>query len=98
MKAILIKQKGGPENMSLSDYPTPVAAKDTVLVKIMAFGVNHAEIYMRKGQWGDTADIIGIECVGLVEEDDSGQFRKGQKVAAMVGGMARSFNGSYAEY
>jgi NADPH2:quinone reductase len=98
MKAILVKKRGGPENLVISEYPTPIPQKGFVLIQIKAFGINHAEFYMRKGDWGDTADIIGIECVGVVSEDPSGEYGKGQKVATMVGGMARSINGSYAEY
>lgn len=98
MKAILINEKGGPENLVLSDYAKPTAMHDSILIQVRAFGINRAEIYMRRGDWGDTTDIIGIECVGVVEEDPSGEFKKGQQVAAMVGGMARSINGSYAEF
>jgi NADPH2:quinone reductase len=98
MKAILIPEKGGPENLVMSDYPTPAVQEDFVLIQIKAFGLNRAEIYMRKGEWPGTTDIIGIECVGIVAEDPSGQLPYGQKVAAMVGGLARSLNGSYAEY
>jgi len=98
MKAILVKQRGGPENLVLAEYPSPTPEKGSVLVQIKAFGINHAELYMRSGKWGETTDIIGIECVGVVVEDPSGEYRKGQKVATMVGGMARSINGSYAEY
>lgn len=98
MKAVLIQQNGGPENLVLAEYPTPTPREGFVLVQVKAFGINHAEIYMRKGDWGETTDIIGIECVGVVVEDPSGEYRKGQKVATMVGGMARSINGSYAEY
>jgi NADPH2:quinone reductase len=98
MKAIVIQQTGGPETLRIVDYKAPVAKEGLVLIKIMAFGINKAEIYMRKGEWGETADIIGIECVGIVEEDPAGKFKKGQKVAAICGGMARTYNGSYAEY
>ena len=98
MKAILIKEKGGPDNLVLAEYPSPRPMEGFVLVQVKAFGINHAEIYMRRGDWGDTTDIIGIECVGVVVEDPSGEYKEGQKVATMVGGMARSINGSYAEY
>src|ERR1700753_3838658 len=98
MKAILVKTQGGPENLVVADYPTPVPKEGFVLVQIKAFGINHAELYMRSGKWGGTTDIIGIECGGVVVEDPSGEYRKGQKVATMVGGMARTVNGSYAEY
>src|SRR5262249_1976411 len=48
--------------------------------------------------WGETTDIIGIECVGVVEDDPSSKLKRGQQVAAIVGGMARNINGSYAEF
>jgi NADPH:quinone reductase-like Zn-dependent oxidoreductase len=68
-----------------------------VLIGVKAFGLNHAEVYMRKGTWGDVAEITGIECVGTVRNDPAGRFAQGQKVLAIVGGMGRSRNGSYAE-
>jgi len=53
---------------------------------------------MRSGAWGDVAEISGIECVGLVKADPDRRFAPGQKVVALVGGMGRSINGSYAEF
>ena len=29
------------------------------------FGINHAEMHMRKGEWAEAAEISGIECVAL---------------------------------
>jgi NADPH2:quinone reductase len=98
MKAILIKEKGGVENLVFGEYEKPLPREGAVLIRVLAFGINRAEIYMRRGDWGETTDIIGIECVGLVENDPSGELEKGQQVAALVGGMARNINGSYAEY
>src|SRR5882757_2281880 len=98
MKAIVITQTGGPENLCVTEYKKPEPTEGMVLIRVKAFGINRAEIYMRKGEWGEITDIIGIECVGIVEEDGSGRLRKGQKVAAVCGGMSRTTNGSYAEY
>lgn len=42
--------------------------------------------------------VLGIECVGVVDADPSGDFKTGQKVAALMGGMGRDYDGSYAEY
>jgi NADPH:quinone reductase-like Zn-dependent oxidoreductase len=69
-----------------------------IVIEVKAFGLNHAEIYFRKGVWGDVAKVSGIECAGLVKSDPDGRLRVGQKVTALMGGMGRSFNGSYAEY
>jgi len=98
MKAILFNQKGGAENLTIGEYDKPVSSDGMVLIRIRAFGINRAEIYMRRGEFGPTSEIIGIECVGEVESDPSGQYGKGQQVAALVGGMGRTINGSYAEY
>jgi len=98
MKAIVIKQYGDADQLVIKDIPMPIPQQGEVLIKIKAFGINRAEIHMRKGLWGDVAKVSGIECVGLVENDPSGVFSKGQKVAAIMGGMGRTRDGSYAEY
>ncbi len=98
MRAIVIKQYGGPEVLSIEDRPEPIPEADQVLIQVKAFGLNHAEIYFRSGAWGDVAEISGIECVGVVEADPTMRLTIGQKVIAIVGGMGRSLNGSYAEY
>jgi NADPH2:quinone reductase len=97
MRAIVIKRYGGPEVLAIEDRPDPKARLGEVVIEVKAFGLNHAEIYFRKGAWGEVAEITGIECVGLVKDDPEGRFHPGQKVAALVGGMGRSLNGSYAE-
>jgi NADPH2:quinone reductase len=97
MRAIVIKQYGGPEVLALEERPIPQPKPGHVIIEVKAFGLNHAEIYFRKGAWGDVAEISGIECVGVVKSDPDRRFIAGQKVMAIVGGMGRSFNGSYAE-
>jgi len=97
MRAIVIKQYGGPEELAIQDRPAPEPKSGHVLIEVKAFRLNHAEIYFRKGAWGDVAEISGIECVGIVKADPAGHFAPGQKVLAIVGGMGRSINGSYAE-
>jgi len=97
MRAIVIKQYGGPEVLAIEERPIPESKPGHVLIEVKAFGLNHAEIYFRKGAWGDVAEISGIECVGVVKADPGGRYVAGQKVMAMVGEMGRSINGSYAE-
>ena len=97
MRAIVIKQPGGPEVLSVEERPDPTPAPGQVLIEVKAFGLNQAEIYFRKGVWGNVAEISGIECVGVVKRDPERGFEPGQKVMAVVGGMGRNINGSYAE-
>jgi len=98
MKAILVERSGGPDNLQIKVVAKPKPSAGQVLIEVKAFGINRAELYMREGKWPEIAGIIGIECVGLVREDPSGTFRSGQKVAAIMGGMGRTINGSYAEF
>jgi NADPH2:quinone reductase len=98
MQAIVIDQFGGPEQLVLKDIPTPVPEHGEVVIKVKALGINRAELYMRKGLFGEVTSVSGIECVGQVENDPSGTLRHGQTVATMTGGMGRTRNGSYAEY
>ena len=97
MRAIVIKRYGGPEVLAIEERPAPQARRGHVVIEVKAFGLNHAEIYFRQGAWGDVAEISGIECVGAVKEDPDGRFYPGQKVAAVVGGLGRDLDGSYAE-
>jgi NADPH:quinone reductase-like Zn-dependent oxidoreductase len=98
MRAIVRRQYGGAEELLIQELPVPESKAEHVVIQVKALGLNHAEIYMRRGEWGDVAQVSGIECVGLVRADSSGKFARGQKVAALMGGMGRSINGSYAEY
>jgi NADPH:quinone reductase-like Zn-dependent oxidoreductase len=97
MRAIVIKQYGGPDQLQIAERPAPDAQPGQVVVEVKAIGLNRAELYMRAGAWGDVAEITGIECVGTVRSDPDGRFTAGQKVAALMGGMGRTINGSYAE-
>lgn len=97
MRAIVIKEYGGPDVLSVEERPDPKPQAGHVLIEVKAFGINHAETHMREGKWPEATEISGIECAGLVKADPDGRFAPGQKVVAFMGGMGRSINGSYAE-
>jgi len=97
MRAIVIRKPGGPEQLEIVQRPAPEPKPGHVVIAVKAFGLNRAEIYMRSGAWGPVAEISGIECVGTVHADPDGRFVEGQKVAALMGGMGRTLDGSYAE-
>src|ERR1700757_3432878 len=98
MRAIILKQFGGLDSLVIEHLPDPVPQPGSVLIEVKAFGINHAETHMRKGEWAEAATVSGIECVGLVKSCRGGEFPVGAKVAAFMGGMGRTINGSYAEY
>jgi NADPH2:quinone reductase len=97
MRAIVIQQFGGPEQLTMRELPDPAPLPGHVVIEVRAFGLNHAEIYFRRGLWGDVARVSGIECVGVVRADPDGTYASGETVAALMGGMGRTIDGSYAE-
>lgn len=98
MRAAVLDKFGGLDSLVMKDIPEPEPRAGYVVIEIKAFGINHAEMHMRRGEWAEAAQVIGIECVGLVKSCPGGEFRVGAKVAALMGGLGRIINGSYAEY
>lgn len=97
MRAIVMTEHGGPDVLAIQELPDPVPADGEVLIRVRAFGLNHADTYMRSGVWAFGISVLGIEAVGTVEEDRSDELSPGTTVVALVGGLARERNGSYAE-
>ena len=98
MRAMVITEPGGPEVLQIQEVADPVPGDGEVLIAVKAFGVNHAETHMRKGEWPEATPISGIEAVGPVVTDPSGVLAEGTKVLTIMGGLGRTRNGSYAEY
>ena len=61
MRAIVIQQFGGPEQLVIQELPDVEPLPGHVVIQIKAFGVNHAETHMRKGEWSEAAKVSGIE-------------------------------------
>ena len=98
MRAIILKGFGGLDSLVYTDIPKPLPKDGEVVIKVKGFGINHAELHMRRGEWAEAAEVSGIECVGIVDSCPGGEFPIGAKVAALMGGLGRTINGSYAEY
>ena len=102
MKAVVLTKPTKAEDVVLSDVKIPKVKPGWVLVKIKAFGLNHSEQILREfeieNDYIQKPVIPGIECVGEIADASDSGLAVGQKVAALMGGMGRSFNGSYAEY
>lgn len=98
MRAMVITKPGGPEVLQIQQVPDPVPGDGEVLIRVRAFGINHAETHMRKGEWPEATPVSGIEAVGTVAADPSGALAGGTKVLTIMGGLGRTRNGSYAEY
>lgn len=100
MKAVVIREAGGPEVLKIEKIPVPVPKKGQVLMRIKAFGLNRSELFTR---WGHSPSVsfprvLGIEAVGVVEESPGDEFRTGDVIATAMGGLGRDFDGGYAEF
>lgn len=98
MRAIILEKFGGLDSLVYTDIPKPLPKDGEVVIAVKGFGINHAEMHMRRGEWAEAAEVSGIECVGIVDSCPGGEFPVGAKVAALMGGLGRTINGSYAEY
>ncbi len=58
MKAIQVKQTGGPEVMELVDLPVPQPKPNEALVKIQAAGVNFIDVNNREGRYKQAMPFV----------------------------------------
>lgn len=104
MKAFILEQSGGVENLLLTDLPTPTISAEEVLVKVKAISINPVDMKTRRGKslyeelQKDPPVILGWDISGEVVEvgSDVKRFQKGDEVFGMV-----NFPGhgkAYAEY
>ncbi|KIR03677.1 putative oxidoreductase [Lachnospiraceae bacterium TWA4] len=102
MKAVVLTKPTTAKDVVLTKIDVPKVQPGWVLVKVKAFGLNHSEQILRlheiEADYIQKPIIPGIECIGEIADPSDTHFTVGQKVVALMGGMGRSFNGSYAEY
>jgi NADPH:quinone reductase len=100
MRAWRLDAPGPPEALTLTSLPVPEPRGGQVLIRIDAFGINRAEMFTRRGDSPSVKlpRVIGIECTGHVEAAPETDLAAGTRVVAIMGGMGREYDGSYAEY
>ncbi|HEX4707443.1 MAG TPA: NADPH:quinone reductase [Candidatus Udaeobacter sp.] len=98
MKAIRVREFGGPEVLRLEEVPAPRPGPDQVLVRMHAIGVNPVETYIRAGTYARLPALPytpGNDGAGVVEQigDSVTEFKAGDRVYT-----AGSMSGTYAEF
>jgi NADPH:quinone reductase-like Zn-dependent oxidoreductase len=71
MKAVVFDRFGGPEVLELREVPEPVRHADEVLVEVKACGINHLDLWVRRGLPGlepEMPHILGSDVAGVVSE------------------------------
>ncbi|MCA5003655.1 NAD(P)H-quinone oxidoreductase [Sphingobacterium bovistauri] len=98
MKAVVIKEYGGPEVLVVEEVLKPTIKEDEVLIQVKAAGINRPHIIQRQGKYpapvGVVQNIPGLEVSGVVVEKGNNvqNIEIGDRVIALVSG------GGYAEY
>lgn len=98
MKAVLLKNYGGVDQLSYEDVPIPVAAAGEVLVKLVATSINPIDYKLRGG---DMKGLMPLNFPAILGRDLAGEIvALGEGVAGLdvkdlVFGLA---NQTYAEY
>jgi NADPH:quinone reductase len=86
MKAVVIEQTGGPEQLAIQDVPDPDGSDGQSLVRVRAAGINFLDLLVRQGNYAQAPElptIPGVEVAGETED--------GRRVMALLTG------GGYAE-
>lgn len=94
MKAIIVKQPGGAEQLEMGDYPKPEPKENELLIRVQASAINRLDIINREQErhYFDHP-ILGVEVAGIVEKTVPGSgIEEGARVMGLVNG------GGYAEY
>jgi NADPH:quinone reductase len=97
MRAIEIREPGGPEVLQACDRPAPVPGAGEVLIRVHVAGVNRPDVLQRKGGYAPppgASDLPGLEVAGWIEggDLDGSGLKIGDPVCALVAG------GGYAEF
>jgi len=98
MKAILVKEFGGPEVMQIDDAAPPEPGDGEVLIGIKAAGVNPVDTYIREGKHSVKPELPytpGKDGAGVIERVGAGveKFKRGDRVFT-----ADTLTGTYAEF
>lgn len=98
MRAILVQEPGGPEQLVMGTTDRPICGEDELLVKVHATALNRADLMQREGKYPPppgASSILGLEMAGIVEEVGANcqkGWKKGDRVFGLLPG------GGYAEY
>ena len=57
MRAIALEKFGGLDSLVIRDIPEPEPQAGHVVIQAKAFGINHAEMHMRRGEWAEAAEV-----------------------------------------
>jgi NADPH2:quinone reductase len=84
MKAVALREVGGPEVLEYDTHPVPEPGAGEVRIKIEAAGVNFIDVYQRAGLYKlALPQVLGMEAAGVVDAISPGvtDLQVGDRVA-----------------
>ena len=96
MRAVVVKEPGGPEQLTVEDVEVPMLGSTEVKIRVAAAGLNRADVAQREGNYPPppgTPEWPGLEVSGTITETGSQvtEWKIGDEVCALLAG------GGYAE-
>src|SRR5262249_24209063 len=109
MKALLLRQHGGLENLAvIADHPAPKAVEGHVVIRVRASSFNYHDLFTVKGMPGIKVPlpvVIGLDMAGEISEIGPGVtgWKPGDRVLVnpvnkKKGLMGEMLDGGMAEY
>lgn len=99
MRAVILKQFGGPEGLADATVPMPTLGPDDVLIRVKAVAFNPTDYQLRRSGHPDLTPpiVLGRDVAGIVEAcgAEVTDFRPGD---AVFGYLAQRSAGGYAAY
>ncbi|KAI9500691.1 hypothetical protein GGI25_004509 [Coemansia spiralis] len=97
MKAVLVKEAGGVDQLYLGETARPMPKANELLVKIHYFALNRMDVIQREGRYPvppQASPILGVEMAGEVVETgaETSKFKVGDRVFGLM------YGGAYAQY
>ncbi len=77
MKAVLIREHGGPDRLELTDVPDPQPRAGFAIVRVRAVALNHLDIWVRRGVPGHKFPlpiITGAEAAGTIDQIEANEW------------------------
>ncbi|HTY33069.1 zinc-binding dehydrogenase [Mycobacterium sp.] len=83
MRAIILNGFGGLDTLVYTEIPKPLPKDGEVVIAVKGFGINHAEMHMRRGEWAE-AEELGAARVELERRDLAAQLPEANGIDAIL--------------
>ena len=90
MRAVVLRETGGPEVLRLEEVPDPTPGEGEVLVRVTAAGVNHYDLNQRAGAATTFPTILGADGAGIRDDTYATRLTRSSSVSFATIGFIRS--------